>query len=246
MKKSHDVVPTEQQDSFLRVYPRVLADTDLNPLQKLILSDILSYQLRGQSYFKSSSDVGESLGGYKPKTIQSAFQQLAKLGYINTDIKQGTKKNYTLRYASVVDMEYWVQNEDCLKGRKRKAIAPAPSTQKVDVNLEHSQDELSITEESANQILKASAPANINDRPQEIEGLLFVPIEFITHAGNIRNELLEEEEHGRKLSFIQAAIVSEGEVFEVERVIQVNNDNGVMYMRWHDIYEPIVWRAKAS
>jgi hypothetical protein len=39
-------------------------------------------------------------------------------------IKEGNKKNYTLRYASVVDMEYWVQSAEFLKGRKRKVIVP--------------------------------------------------------------------------------------------------------------------------
>lgn len=237
MKKLRDVVPSEQQDSFLRVYPRVLADTDLNPLQKLILSDILSYQLRGQSYFKSSSDVGESLGGYKPKTIQSAFQQLAKLGYITTLIKEGNKKNYTLRYASVVDMEYWVQNEDFLNGRKRKAIIPAPSTEKVEKELEHSKDDVSITIENASQLLKNNAPANINEKPQEIEGVLFVNINFISSNLNTKDNLLELEELGEKLKFIQAALFDEDGVFAVENVIRVNESGKEKYIRKCFVYE---------
>jgi hypothetical protein len=236
LKKLRDVVPTEQQDSFLRVYPRVLADTDLNPLQKLILSDILSYQLRGQSYFKSSSEVGELLGGYKTKTIQSAFQQLAKLGYITSMIKEGNKKNYTLRYASVVDMEYWVQSAEFLKGRKRKVIVSAPSTDKNEAEQEQSPDNASITNEQATQILRAHAPTNINEKPQEIEGVLFINIDFISHSLKTKNDLLELEEQGEKLNFIQAALFDKDGVFSIEPVIRVNVDGKGKYLLKSFVY----------
>jgi hypothetical protein len=121
-------------------------------------------------------------------------------------IKEGNKKNYTLRYASVVDMEYWVQSAEFLKGRKRKVIVSAPSTDKNEAEQEQSPDNASITNEQATQILRAHAPTNINEKPQEIEGVLFINIEFISHSLKTKNDLLELEEQGEKLNFIQAAL----------------------------------------
>jgi len=118
MKKKYDLVPTELQDSFLRVYPRVLSSEQLTLLEKLIISDIISYQLRGQSYFKTSSEVAKSFGDYSTKSIQTAFQKLSKMGVVINEIKNGTGIHQTLRYSRVIDLEYWVLNHKYYKGKE--------------------------------------------------------------------------------------------------------------------------------
>ena len=223
MKKSLDVVPSEHQDTFLRVYPRVLADTNLTLLQKLILSDIISFQLRGMTYFKSSSELAQQLG-YSTKSIQSVFQQLAKLGYIRTSLKEGNKKNHSLRQASVHDMEYWVSHDKHLNGRSRispakpsKSIrdgikAPEAKPEPVDViaDMFFEDDEISLGGDSIK--------SQVDSLP--VDGAMKIDYDKLLLTYETRDEVLEMEKAGKKLEYIMANIYDNGIYWHSEDVLK--------------------------
>jgi len=73
-KKSKDIIPLKEQDWFLRVYPRLLRNPNLTLLEKLIMSDIISFQLKGQLYFKTSRNVGDNLGVIHLRVFKRLFR----------------------------------------------------------------------------------------------------------------------------------------------------------------------------
>ena len=102
-------------DTHLRVFKKVLLNPKLTILQKLILSDVISFTINGDKrYFKTSAQLAKQLGSYSTKAIQANFQRLNDMGYLNTQpIKLYDSEN-SLREASVVQIEQWIYPDEYL------------------------------------------------------------------------------------------------------------------------------------
>lgn len=121
-------IESEGLDNFLRLFPKLMKNKELTLLQKLIISDVISRQIQGQPYFKSSSVLAEELGTYKKKTIQMNFQYLESLGYLNTQPYNDGKHTNDLREAEVIQIEKWIFPDDFLEKSK---ISIAPTLRKI-------------------------------------------------------------------------------------------------------------------
>mgnify|MGYP003654582476 CR=1 FL=1 len=84
----------------------VFLSTELTLLQKLIMTDIVSYQANGEKYCKTSTKLAHELSMSK-RTIQSNFQQLQKKNIIRTKMVH-TKGEMSKRYAELIDLNRWV------------------------------------------------------------------------------------------------------------------------------------------
>lgn len=111
-------IESEGLDNFLRLFPKLMKNKELTLLQKLIISDVISRQIQGQPYFKTSSVLAEELGTYKKKTIQMNFQYLESLGYLNTQPYNDGKHTNDLREAEVTQIEKWIFPDDFLEKSK--------------------------------------------------------------------------------------------------------------------------------
>jgi hypothetical protein len=121
-------IESEGLDNFLRLFPKLMKNKELTLLQKLIISDVISRQIQGQPYFKTSSVLAEELGTYKKKTIQMNFQYLESLGYLNTQPYNDGKHTNDLREAEVIQIEKWIFPDDFLEKSK---INIAPTVRKI-------------------------------------------------------------------------------------------------------------------
>ncbi len=121
-------IESEGLDNFLRLFPKLMKNKDLTLLQKVIISDVISRQIQGQPYFKTSSVLAEELGTYKKKTIQMNFQYLESIGYLNTQPYNDGKHTNDLREAEVTQIEKWIFPDDFLEKSK---ISIMPTVRKI-------------------------------------------------------------------------------------------------------------------
>jgi hypothetical protein len=89
-----------------------MCNPDLTLLHKLILSDVISFQIQGKQYFKTSPQLAKELGSYKTKTVQGGFQWLNDNGYLDC-LPFGTPERlkYDLREARVIQIEKWIYDD---------------------------------------------------------------------------------------------------------------------------------------
>jgi hypothetical protein len=107
----------EKFDTFTKMYRKVLASNDLSFLQKIILSDIISFQLDNKPYMRTSKSLAKMLGDYGKGTISKGFQELAKKGIIITrpdSYGDKTDSQYDLRFVEVVNINQWVRSDEYL------------------------------------------------------------------------------------------------------------------------------------
>lgn len=110
-----------------------MENKDLSLLKKFIICDIISFQIQGNIYIKTSAKLAKELGDYKPKTVQTAFQELNNDGYIDCfPYNDDSGKEYDLRQAKVVQIEQWIYSDDYIK-EKNINIKPL---QKKEINHE--------------------------------------------------------------------------------------------------------------
>ena len=84
----------------------VFLHPELTFLQKLIMTDIISFQVNDKKYDKSSSKLADELSVSK-RTIQTNFQQLAKKNIIRTEVVH-TAGMMSRRYAELIDLNRWL------------------------------------------------------------------------------------------------------------------------------------------
>jgi hypothetical protein len=113
---------TKGLDNFLRIFPKVMRDKNLTMLKKYLLCDIISMQMQGKQHYKTSARIAEDLGSYKQGTIDTAFQELEKQGYINTFPYNDGKHKDSLRESKVVQMEQWIYTNEHLEKIQFKAL----------------------------------------------------------------------------------------------------------------------------
>lgn len=178
-----------------------MGDKPMTLMQKMVLSDIISMQLRGMDYFKISQTLANELGGYSNKTIQSAFQKLAKMEYIETELVPATKKRLTLRYARVLDLEYWVCNEQYLQGRARKGRSElstsqpeTPASEQIHIWV-YDEETYSISIKSVSKLEDAS-----------VSEVLKINCDQLYQTYPLREALLEKEAEGFPLDYRKAVI----------------------------------------
>jgi hypothetical protein len=119
---------SEKLDNYLRIFNKVLAVENLSNLKKLILSDIISFQLDGKEYRRTSKSLAKMFGKYKKGTISKAFQEMFYEGYIVTTPYNDGGSEYDLRNAVVIDIEKWVCKEDFLNQNGYSKMELKPKT----------------------------------------------------------------------------------------------------------------------
>jgi|GEM_PF-6602858 len=101
---------------FTRSFHKIMRDKNLTLLRKLILCDVISRKIKGESYYKTSAKLAEELGTYKVETIYKNFQWLEKNGYINTQpYNKDGLYDYDLREVEVIQMEQWIYTDEYLE-----------------------------------------------------------------------------------------------------------------------------------
>jgi hypothetical protein len=102
-------------DSFLRTFHKVLQNKNLTLLQKIIMCDVISRKIQGDSYYKTAGALARELGNYSPRTVQTAFQWLNDQGYINTQPYEKGNHPNDLREVEVVQIEQWIYSDEYLE-----------------------------------------------------------------------------------------------------------------------------------
>jgi len=130
--------PKGKLTTFRPLPDAVFLHPELTLLQKFIMTDIISFQVNGKQYFKSSSKLADELSMSK-RTIQTNFQQLQKKNIIRTKVVH-TAGMMSRRYAELIDLNRW------LTGKKEEIHAEeeviiSNTNQEID-------DELKINSES--------------------------------------------------------------------------------------------------
>ncbi|HTA84532.1 MAG TPA: hypothetical protein VK783_16430 [Bacteroidia bacterium] len=100
-------------DNYLRIFPKVSAIKGLSFLKVHIMCDVLSFKIKGKSYYKSSKAFAKEYG-LAPKTIKDAFQELEHEGYINTQPYNDGSHDQSLREVEVFDMDRYIYSDDHL------------------------------------------------------------------------------------------------------------------------------------
>jgi len=100
-------------DTYLRIFPKVLAIKGISFLKVHLLCDVISFKIQGQHYYKSSKALAKDYE-CKPKTIQDAFQELESDGYINTQPYNDGSHDQYLREVEVVDMDRYIYSDKYL------------------------------------------------------------------------------------------------------------------------------------
>ena len=114
--------------TYIRMFHKVLASEQLTLLQKLILSDVISFQLDGKQYKRTSKSLAKMLGDYQKATISTNFQILANRGFIITEPDNDGNSEFDLRNVSVVNIEKWVCHDEYLESIDYKESELVPMT----------------------------------------------------------------------------------------------------------------------
>jgi hypothetical protein len=105
-------------DTFTKMYHKVLASNELSLLQKYLISDVISFQIKGMPYMRTSKSLAKMLGDYKKGTISKSFQDLARKGIIITrpdGYGDKTDSQYDLRFVEVVNIDQWIRSDEYLE-----------------------------------------------------------------------------------------------------------------------------------
>jgi DNA-binding transcriptional regulator YhcF (GntR family) len=130
--------PKGKLTTFRPLPDAVFSSSELTPLQKLIMADIISFQMNGKRYYKSSTKLADELSVSK-RTIQTNFQQLEKNRIISTKLVH-TAGMMSKRYAELIHLNRW------LTGKKEKINAENEVI--TSTTNEENDDELKINTES--------------------------------------------------------------------------------------------------
>jgi hypothetical protein len=210
MIKNFTKVKPFRHDNFIRLFKRVMNDSELTPLQKIILSDVISLQIQGNRYFKTSKALAKELGNVAMKTIQDNFQKLNKMGYLDTiPFKASSEETHSLREAIVIDIEKWTSDEDTytrsnLKTKKRvpkdkdHPLRMAwPNRYRKDKSLSTEPPIFNSDEKKEN--MEASTPIQKNDLPM-------ISYEQLNHCTTIRDAVRRKIRKGTVPNFFEAKV----------------------------------------
>lgn len=136
--------------AFRPLTDAVFLSTELTPLQKLIMADIISFQVNGKQYYKSSSKLSKELSMSK-RTIQTNFQQLQKKKIIRTKVVH-TAGMMSRRYAELIDLNRW------LMGKKEKIVTEeevitSTTNQEIDDELANNSESDTLEENNSKDVV---------------------------------------------------------------------------------------------
>lgn len=108
MKTGKEKTTPTDNGQFIRLFNNVRRHKEIQPLDKMILSHIISYQLQGKEFFMSNDGIAYEYGTSK-STAQRAIKRLEK--YLNKrNIKIPSKDGGRLtprRYLTVKNLSMW-------------------------------------------------------------------------------------------------------------------------------------------
>jgi SOS-response transcriptional repressor LexA len=238
MSKKHTNVSPDKTDNFLRLWKRVLGDSQLNPLQKIILCDVISYVIEGKRYYKTSKALSKELGNISKRTIQDNFQKLNKMGYLDTvPFKATPDEPLSLREAIVVNLDQWVLSDEEFKSRNLEHFKAVPKESFHPTRMEwpnrHSKKKKPEV---------APEPNHSVQQTQENDSEHSLPVVSFDSIGNtfaIRDEIRNLMKLGTEVKFIEV-MVDFGENDLMKDVVVKINDSinpQFKYMRKQFIYD---------
>lgn len=247
MNHSISKVKPNGHDNFVRLFKRVMANGELTPLQKIILSDVISLQIQGKRYFKTSKALAKELGGtVTKKTIQDNFQKLNRMGYLDcVPFKASPDEQYSLREAIVVDIEKWTADADTFNTLNFQAKKPEVKDKNHPLRLTWPNrkkktiatfEESSTTKDEKNSASIRMAKSN----------LPMVSYSSINHNYSIRDAVRKKINSGVEPVFFEAQVDWEdgGDKIRDTFVKVADRDNPSQnHMRKHFIYDD--WSADA-
>ena len=233
-------VKPKGHDNFIRLFKRVMSDTELTPLQKIILSDVISFQIQGKRYFKTSKAVAKELGNLKTKTIQDNFQKLNKMGYLDTGpLKNSPEETCSLREAIVVDIEKWTSDENAYDSLNLDAMKPEVKDKNHPIRMLWPNRKKKTTP-SVEESLTVKVKKTTDSIRIEKSNLPIVSFERINHSYDIRDAVRREIRRGVEPKFFEAQLDWEdGSDYIIDIVVKVaDRDNPKQnHMRKHFIYD---------
>lgn len=121
MKKVEKVNNNQSESQFIRVFTNVRKNKDMNELDKLILSHIISFQMQGKSFYMTNKSLAKEYGT-TIKRISDAVQRLKP--YVSKQkrwIPNKEKGNVTVERTLIVkDLDYWVSKNEAKKTEEPK------------------------------------------------------------------------------------------------------------------------------
>lgn len=233
-------VKPDAYDNFVRLFKRVMADRELTPLQKIILSDVISLQIQGKRYFKTSKALATELGNVTKKAIQDNFQKLNRMGYLDcVPFKPSPEETYSLREAIVVDIEKWTADTNTYDNLNLVASKPEVKDDNHPVRMlwpnRRKKTTASVEESLTEKVEKTTDSIRI-----EQGNLPIVSFERINHSYDIRDAVRREIRRGVEPKFFEVQIDWEdGSDFINDIVVKVaDRDNPKQnHMRKHFIYD---------
>jgi len=242
MNKSIINVKPDKHDTHIRLFSRVLGDSELTPLQKIILSDVISYQIQGKRYFKTSKALSKELGNISKKTIQANFQLLNQKGYLDcVPFKNSDDETNSLRQATVVNIDQWIADKETFNERKlgmtKREVKEKNHPTRMAWPNRHGKEKQSSTE-----LLDAPEDNPIENTPVEVpqNDLPIVLYSQLNHNFEIRDEIRRQIRGGVEPRFFEALLDFEmGEELLQDTFVKVGDRSYPMqnHMRHFFIYD---------
>jgi hypothetical protein len=249
MKHFISKVKPDGHDNFVRLFKRVMANRELTPLQKIILSDIISLQIQGKRYFKTSKALSTELGNVTKKAIQDNFQKLNRMGYLDcVPFKSSPEETYSLREAIVVDIEKWTADSETYDRLNLDAMKPEVKDKNHPVRMAWP-NRFGEKEPSATLDRNINPEILVNTKEvekAEVSKLPIIHVEHINHSYSIRDAIRSEIRRGTEPNFFKATIDFDDLGMLEDVVVKVNDKTNpqLTHMRKEFIFED--WSPDAS
>jgi len=234
MKNNNTNVSQSKVDNHVRLFNRLMADKELTMLQKIIISDIISYQIQGKQYFKTSEVLAKELGNVTKKTIQANFQKLNKRGFIDCVplIKSGDE-THSLREATVLNIEKWTSTKEDfeklnLKAVKREEKAKDHSSRMLWPNRHKKSfpavDALEELDELTFGLpIQLETPIKTSIEEKSLQSdLPIIDAVYINHGDSIRDDIRGEIAKGKEVKFFPANIKFGEDDYLVDYVVRAS------------------------
>ena len=209
MKHFISKVKPDGHDNFVRLFKRVMANRELTPLQKIILSDVISLQIQGKRYFKTSKALATELGNVTKKAIQDNFQKLNRMGYLDcVPFKSSPEETYSLREAIVVDIEKWTADAETYDRLNLDAMKPEVKDKYHPVRMAWP-NRIASAKPAQSSDSKSKADTSVtphNSSDTESPSLPVIHSDNINQSYSIRDSVRSEIRKGKALDFFKALI----------------------------------------
>lgn len=241
MNKIITTVKPDRHDTHIRLFTRVLGDSELTPLQKIILSDVISYQIQGKRYFKTSKALSKELGNISKKTIQANFQLLNQKGYLDcVPFKNSDDETNSLRQATVVNIDKWIADKETFNelklGMAKREVKEKNHPTRMAWPNRHGKQKQTSTELTSVPAENTDAKAPVEVPQNDLPVVLF---SHVNHRFEIRDEVRRRIRGGAEPHYFEAMVDFEDGEFVKDTLVKVADRSYPMenHMRFLFIYD---------